>query len=124
MTPTDIMFTKEHEWIKDLGGQRYKIGITDHAQDALGDIVYVELPEVDDEIIEEDSLCTIESVKAVSDVYAPFDCRIVEANEALEDEPEMINQKPYDAWLVIVEGEINAPLLNAQQYSELISEDE
>lgn len=124
MIPTDIMFTKEHEWIKDLGGQRYKIGITDHAQDALGDIVYVEMPEVDDEVIREDSLCTIESVKAVSDVYAPFACRIVEVNEALEDEPKMINQEPYETWLVVVEGEITTPLLDAQQYSELLSEGE
>lgn len=86
----DLYYTKDHEWLRVDGDEAY-IGITDFAQDSLGDIVYVELPEVDDEFNKEEAFAAVESVKAASDVYMPVDGRIVEVNEALLDEPNLLN---------------------------------
>lgn len=120
--PKNLKYTKEHEWIQDLGDNVFALGVTDHAQEALGDIVFVELPDVDDEIATGETLCTVESVKAVSDVYAPFDCIIVEVNEALEDEPEAINGDPYGSWIMKVTDCSDAELLTAEEYEALLEE--
>lgn len=93
--PKDLLYTEEHEWVKADEGS-YVIGITDFAQDQLGDIVFVELPEVGDTVAKGDSIGSIESVKTVSDFYAPVTGKVVAVNETLEDEPELINSNPYD----------------------------
>lgn len=99
MYPKDYLFTDDHEWIK-VEGDVGTIGITDHAQKQLGDIVFVEVPEVDDEVEKGDEAGSIESVKAVADVFAPVSGTVVEINEELEDAPETLNQDPHGAgWL-------------------------
>ena len=98
----DLYYTKDHEWLRVDGDEAY-IGITDFAQDSLGDIVYVELPEVDDEFNKEEAFAAVESVKAASDVYMPVDGRIVEVNEALLDEPHLLNDDSYKNWIVQIE---------------------
>ncbi len=98
--PADLQYTAEHEWVK-VDGDIATIGITDYAQGELGDIVFVELPEVGDETKQEDSFGTIEAVKAVSELYAPLSGEIIETNAQLEDQPELINNSPYgDGWLI------------------------
>lgn len=100
--PSDLKYTKEHEWVS-LDGDVATIGITDYAQGELGDIVFVELPSVGDNIAQMDSFGTIEAVKAVSDLYAPVSGEVVEINEALEDDPLVVNRDPYgDGWMVKV----------------------
>ncbi len=101
MTPTDRKYTQEHEWVQVKDGVAY-IGITDYAQHALGDIVFVELPYVDDEIAAGDSLAVVESVKAVASVYTAAAGKIAETNAALEDQPELLNQAPYDNFIAAV----------------------
>lgn len=98
--PSDLKYTKEHEWVS-LDGDIATIGITDYAQGELGDIVFVELPAVGESISQMDSFGTIEAVKAVSDLYAPISGEVTEVNEALEDDPLVINRDPYgDGWMV------------------------
>lgn len=94
-------YSKDHEWIK-VDGEKAYIGITDYAQHALGDIVYVELPEVDDELEAGDSFGVLESVKAAADIYIPISGTVVEVNEALEDEPELLNSEPYDQFIMAI----------------------
>lgn len=98
----NLKYNKAHEWIKVEGNTAFW-GITDYAQDMLGDIVYVELPEEDDEFDGQESFVTIESVKAATDVVTPFACKVLEINETLDDAPETINGNPYDAWIVKLE---------------------
>ncbi|WP_102401538.1 glycine cleavage system protein GcvH [Haloimpatiens massiliensis] len=112
-----LYYSKEHEWVK-LDGDNAYIGITDYAQDALGDIVYVELPEVDDEILVGDALSVVESVKAASDVYMPIDGKVIEVNEALDDDVELVNNDPYNSWIAKVE------ILNKDQIKDLMSAEE
>lgn len=106
MTPEvkdDLLYTKTHEWLRILGNTA-QIGITDHAQEELTDIVFVELPKVGTEISKGDELCIVESVKSVSEIFAPVSGKIVKVNEELEDSPEKINESPYDAgWLIEIE---------------------
>ena len=97
--PVDRMYTRDHEWIINEAGSLL-IGITDFAQNAMGDIVFVSLPETDIAITRGGELLTLESVKSVAPVYAPFDGTVIEINTALEDAPELINQDPYGAWMV------------------------
>ncbi len=97
--PNELKYTKSHEWIKDEGNGIVSIGITDHAQELLGDLVFVELPEVDAELSAGSECAVVESVKAASDVYSPLDGVVVEANEELADAPEVINEAPYDNWI-------------------------
>lgn len=98
--PTELRYTSSHEWVRLEDDGTVKVGITDHAQAALGDLVFVETPEVGTEYAAEDACCVIESVKAASDMYMPINGEIVEANEALTDEPEIINSSPYDdGWI-------------------------
>ena len=115
----DLKYTDTHEWLK-LKGDTVIIGITDHAQTELTDIVFVELPEVGKEIKKGEELCVVESVKSVSEIYAPVSGRIVKVNEKLEDAPETVNEKPYDdGWLVELKikdkSEIDA-LIDAESY--------
>jgi len=100
--PDDLKYSKEHEWVR-LDGERAVVGITDHAQSELGDVVYVELPEVGKAFEREGALAVVESVKAVSDVYAPFSGKVLEVNEKLNDAPETINESPHDeGWIAVV----------------------
>ena len=100
--PTDLRYTKDHEWAK-VEGDKIRMGITDYAQDQLGDIVYVEMPEVGDEFSQGEEFGTLESVKAVAPVYLPVSGEIAAVNEALEDSPQLVNQAPYnDGWIVEV----------------------
>lgn len=121
--PEDLHYTEEHEWIEQLENSRVRIGITDYAQDQLGDVVYVELPEVDTEVSKEDLIVEIESTKSVGEVYAPFAGKIVSVNDAVAESPELVNSSPYDeGWLAVieVEGEIDTSgLLDAAAYRDL-----
>jgi glycine cleavage system H protein len=127
-TTSTLLYSKEHEWVLQLDGNRVRVGISAFAQKQLGDIVFVETPEVDDEVIANESMGTIESVKAVSDLYSPVSGTVVLVNEELGDAPETINEHPYDAgWLV--EVEISNPeelesLLNEEAYQAFINEGE
>jgi glycine cleavage system H protein len=94
-----LLYTKNHEWVRVEGDEAY-IGITDYAQHSMGDIVYVETPELDDEVKASEYLGVVESVKAASDIYAPISGKVIEINEQLEDTPESINESPYDAYIV------------------------
>ena len=123
--PAELRYTPEHEWIRVEGDQAI-IGVTDFAQDALTDVVWVELPEVGMSVGAMDSCGSVESVKSVSEIYAPIAGDITEANESLEDAPEQINQDPYgEGWIwkmtVSDAGELDS-LLDAAAYSELIGE--
>lgn len=103
--PGDLKFLKSHEWARVQGDGRIAIGISDHAQGALGDLVYVELPAVGDEVTQGAGCAVVESVKAASDVYSPVSGKVVEVNTALADKPETINEDPYgEGWLFIVEA--------------------
>lgn len=128
MYPETIGYGKEHEWAKDEGNRRVRLGITHFAQDELGDVVFVELPEAGQEITKDTPYSVVESVKAVSDIYTPVSGTIVEVNDELESRPELINEDPYGAgWIVVVElsnPEDMDSLLTAAQYRELIGEDD
>jgi glycine cleavage system H protein len=101
--PQDIRYTRQHEWARTEGG-RVRIGITDYAQDALGDVVYVELPEVGGEITADQPFAEVESTKSVSDVYAPVSGTVVERNASVDEHPELVNEQPYgDGWLILVD---------------------
>ena len=120
MSTSKVYFTKDHEWIKVEGNIAY-IGITDYAQKALGEIVYVELPEVDSEFSLGDVFSVVESVKAASDIFMPVDGKVVEVNEALSDEPEKINQDANDTWIMAVELENNIESYELMSESEYIA---
>ena len=117
----DRQYTQTHEWILDNGDGTCTMGVTDHAQELLGDMVFVELPGAGDEASQEDEFCVVESVKAASGVYAPADLEVVEANEALDDEPELVNSSCYDdGWLVKFKAENIEDLMSAQDYTETL----
>jgi len=119
----DLKYTDAHEWLK-VTGETAKIGITDHAQSELTDIVFVELPEVGKEIKKGEELCVVESVKSVSEIYAPVSGKIVDVNKKLEDTPETVNESPYDdGWLVEMEIKDKSEfenLLDAESYKKMI----
>jgi glycine cleavage system H protein len=124
-TPKELRYSEEHEWVK-TEGDKVRIGITEFAQSELGDIVFVELPEVGDEITANEPFGSVESVKTVSELYAPVSGKVVEVNEELNDSPEYVNDSPYEkAWMVIVEptdvSEVEK-LMSAEQYEEMIKE--
>jgi glycine cleavage system H protein len=124
--PEDLKYTKEHEWCR-LKGNRAVIGITDHAQDQLGDIVYVELPEVGDPVKKGESFGVVESTKAVSELFAPVSGKVVEVNDPLSDAPESINEDPYEeGWMIQVElsdpKELES-LLDAAGYQKFLQEE-
>lgn len=121
--PEDLRYTNEHEWIRQMSDSVIRIGITDYAQDQLGDVVYVELPSEGTEVSKGDLLAEIESTKSVGEVYAPFDGTIATVNHAVVETPELANSSPYDdGWLVeldIGEGYEGEELLDAAAYREL-----
>ena len=123
--PEELQYTKSHEWVR-TEGDTATIGITDHAQDELGDIVYVELPDVGATFEAGDSFGTVESVKAVSDLYTPVGGEVVEVNESLDESPEKINEDPYgEGWMVKLHvSETGAGLLSASDYEQLLEEEE
>ena len=125
MYPKELRYSKEHEWAK-VEGSRVRVGITQFAAERLSDVVYVELPKVGSEVAFMQPFGVVESVKAVSDLYAPVSGKVVEINEALAQKPEVINTDPYgEAWMIVVEprdlAEL-AGLLDAQAYTELVGE--
>lgn len=102
--PSELKYTKSHEWVRDEGDGTFTVGITDHAQELLGDLVFVELPEVGSDLTAGDACCVVESVKAASDVYMPISGEILEVNEILADTPEIINDSAFDdGWLFKVQ---------------------
>ncbi len=125
-TPKELRYSEEHEWVK-VEGNRVTIGITDFAQSELGDIVFVELPEVGDEISAKEPFGSVESVKTVSELYAPVSGKVVEVNGNLDDSPEFVNESPYEnAWMVVIElsnpSEVEE-LMTSEQYEQMINQD-
>jgi glycine cleavage system H protein len=125
-TPNELRYSEEHEWVK-VEGEQVRVGITDFAQSELGDIVFVELPEVGDVVTANEPFGSVESVKTVSELYAPISGKVVAINEDLSDSPEFVNESPYEkAWMIVVEptdaGEMDS-LMTAEQYQEMIKED-
>ena len=120
--PSGFKYTKDHEWV-DLAGDTGRIGITDYAQGQLGDVVYIELPEVGARLKQGQSFGTIESVKAVSELYSPVTGEVTEVNTALKDKPENVNKDPHGSWMIAVKlanaGEAGA-LLDATAYQDLV----
>ena len=124
--PDGLSYSAEHEWVA-VEGTRARVGITDFAQDALGDVVYVQLPDVGLEVLAHASCAEVESTKSVSEIYAPLTGTVVEVNAALVDEPELVNQEPYGkGWILVLEladpGEV-ATLLDAAGYRRLVETD-
>ncbi|MBP1745320.1 MAG: Glycine cleavage system protein [Firmicutes bacterium] len=121
----ELLYSNDHEWVKVDGDKAY-IGITDFAQSSLGDVVFIELPEVDAELSKDDVFGAIESVKAASDMNIPVSGKVVEVNEGLVDDPAAVNEDPYGNWMIAVElsdkGELEG-LMNAEQYEELCSKE-
>ena len=126
--PGDLKFLKSHEWARQEGGGRVTVGISDHAQGLLGDLVYVELPNVGDRIEAGNASAVVESVKAASDVYSPVTGTVLEVNAALADKPETINEDAYgDGWIFVIQAEepeqLNE-LLSPDDYAELIEDED
>jgi glycine cleavage system H protein len=122
--PGDLQYTSDHEWLRREEDGNVTIGITEHAQQALGDLVYVELPEVDQDVESGGDMAVVESVKAASDVYAPISGTVVAVNEALSDDPEVINSDPYgEGWIVRLKpGGDEGDLLSPDAYQSLLDE--
>ena len=121
--PEDLQYTKSHEWVR-IEGDTATIGITDHAQDELGDVVFVELPDEGATFDAGESFGTVESVKAVSDLYAPVGGEVVEVNSSLEDAPEKINDDPYgEGWIVKLRTTDEADLLSPEEYEKVVEEE-
>ncbi|AKK68445.1 glycine cleavage system protein GcvH [Xanthomonas translucens] len=125
--PGDLKFLKSHEWARVEGNGRVTVGISEHAQGLLGDLVYVELPNVGDEVVAGNGVAVVESVKAASDVYSPLTGKVVEVNAALSDKPETINEDAYgEGWIFVLEiadpEQLNE-LLTPDDYAELLEED-
>lgn len=119
--PNDLQYTSHDEWVR-IDGDVVTVGITDFAQDALGELVHVDLPEVGDEVSTGDAICEVESVKAVAEVYSPVSGEVVEVNEALEDGAEQINEEPYASWLFRIRmSEAPTDLLDAEAYAAKIA---
>ena len=119
--PEDLKYAKSHEWVKTLEDGTVLVGVSDYAQDALGDLVFVNLPEAGDEVTEGEPFADVESVKAVSDVYSPVSGTVAEINEVLLDAPESINEAPYEAWFMNVENVTGtAQLMSAAEYEEYV----
>jgi glycine cleavage system H protein len=123
--PQDLRYTRQHEWARDEGDGRIRVGITDYAQDALGDVVYVDVPETGTEVTANQPFGEVESTKSVSDVYAPVTGTVIERNAALEDRPELVNEQPYaDGWMIAIQVESPdlGDLLDAAAYAEFVKE--
>ncbi|MFC4404863.1 glycine cleavage system protein GcvH [Gracilibacillus xinjiangensis] len=124
--PKELLYSEEHEWVKKEDG-KVRVGITDHAQSELGDIVFIELPEVGDTVEADEPFGSAESVKTVSELYAPVSGKVVEVNEELEDSPELVNESPYEnAWMIVIEPSDEAELddlMSAEDYEKMINEE-
>ncbi|RXJ01788.1 glycine cleavage system protein GcvH [Anaerobacillus alkaliphilus] len=124
--PKELRYSEEHEWVK-VEGNQVRIGITDFAQSELGDIVFVELPEVGDEIQADEPFGSVESVKTVSELYAPISGKVVAINDGLDDSPELVNESPYEnAWMIVIEPSDNSELeklMSAEEYEAMIKQD-
>ncbi|MGP1500718.1 glycine cleavage system protein GcvH [Bergeyella cardium] len=122
-TPSELKYTKDHEWIK-IEGNVATVGITDFAQSELGDIVYIDVDTLDEELSANEVFGSVEAVKTVSDLFLPVSGKVIEVNEALEDEPELVNSDPYGkGWIIkleVAEGTDLSQLLSAEQYLEVI----
>lgn len=121
-----LYYSNDHEWVK-VDGDFAFVGIADYAQNHLGDIVYVELPDVDDELEKEDSFAAVESVKAAADVYLPVAGTVVEVNEALEDDPALLNADPYENWIIKIRISDKAELddlMSSEEYEKFLAEEE
>lgn len=126
MIPDDLYYSKEHEWLRLEGDGAATIGITDHAQEELGDIVYVELPEADSALATDEVMGSVESVKAVSEIFCPVAGTVVAVNESLEDAPEVVNADPYgDGWLIRLQlddaASVAATMLSAGDYQKHVA---
>ena len=119
--PAELKYSKDHEWVKTIDETTVLVGITDFAQSELGDLVFINLPQVDDEVTAEESFCDVESDKAVSDVMSPCTGVVAEVNTELEDEPQMLNEDPYGAWIAKIK-DISAfgELMTAEEYEAFI----
>ena len=120
--PSNFKYTKDHEWI-DIAGDRGKVGVTDYAQKQLGDVVYVELPKAGTKLTRGQTFGTIESVKAVSELYSPVSGEVVETNDAVKNKPEQVNADPHGSWLIVIKLSNAAEtggLLDASQYGDLV----
>ena len=126
--PADLKYTKSHEWVRTLPNGQVEIGITDHAQSALGDLVFVEVPQIDRKLEAGEACAVVESVKAASDVYSPVAGRVIGRNEELTQKPELLNSDPYGAgWMMRIELDATAPgaaLLEASEYAQFLKESE
>ena len=125
MYPNDIKYTKEHEWIRDEGGV-FVVGITEYAANQLGDVTYIELPEIGQDVKKGAAIATVESVKAASDIYSPVRGRVAEVNDDLLGKPELVNQSPYDqGWFFKLDdvdsGDLR-PLMDANKYQAFVAE--
>ncbi|MDC9593358.1 glycine cleavage system protein GcvH [Xenorhabdus sp. IM139775] len=126
--PTELKYTESHEWVRSEGNGEYTVGITEHAQNLLGDMVFVDLPEIGTEVNSGDDCAVVESVKAASDIYAPLSGHVIAVNPELESAPELVNSEPYnEGWLFRIkitdESELTH-LLDAESYQSLLEEDE
>lgn len=123
--PKELKYSEEHEWVKQEGDNRVRIGITDFAQDELGDIVFVELPEAGEELEANSPFGSVESVKTVSELYSPVTGKVVEVNKDLDDSPEKVNESPYgDGWMIVVEVSDTSDLdklMDADKYEAMVS---
>ncbi|EPL6456253.1 MULTISPECIES: glycine cleavage system protein GcvH [Providencia] len=127
-TPKELMYTREHEWLRDEGNGEYTVGITEHAQETLGDMVFVDLPEVGNIVSAGDDVAVVESVKAASDIYAPLSGEIVAVNSELSDSPELVNEQPYqEGWIFRIKASDTAELadlIDAAGYNSMIEAEE
>jgi glycine cleavage system H protein len=127
-TPSDLKYTKSHEWVRDNGDGTVTLGITDHAQELLGDLVFVEVPETGSDVEAGGEIAVVESVKAASDVYSPVSGEVIEANEALADAPESVNDSPYESgWICKIRLSDNSQLealMDADSYATHAEEEE
>lgn len=127
-TPKELLYTREHEWLRDEGNGEFTVGITEHAQETLGDMVFVDLPEVGTVVSAGDDCAVVESVKAASDIYAPLSGEIVAVNSELSDSPELVNEQPYqEGWIFRIKASDTAEmadLIDAAGYTSMIEAEE
>ena len=122
--PAELKYTKDHEWVKMLDDTTALVGISDFAQSELGDLVFVNLPAVGDDVVAGEAACDVESVKAVSDVMSPVTGSVAEVNEELDDSPELLNSDPYGAWIIKIENITDfSELLSAEEYEAFTKEE-
>lgn len=121
----ELKYSRSHEWVEFLEDDKVRIGLTEYAVGELGDLVFIDLPEVDDEIEVEDVFADVESVKAVSDVFSPVTGIVTEVNEDLLDQPELVNESPLEAWFIVVDEVTDVEdLLTKEEYDDFIAEEE